>query len=232
MNCKKCDSTCIKNGFQKNGKQRYLCTICKLNQQQFYRYNAYKKKINETIVKLLVNSCGIRDISRILTVSKTTVITRILKITKTLQWPSIYESNQVYEADELCVKMKGMERCWVNYAINRKTKKVIGFSFGSNSKEKLSKVINSVLSLNPKKIYTDRLTTYPGLIPKAIHSDRKYQTNTIERFNLNLRTHLKRLSRKTICFSKSVEMLEAVVKIYFWVFNTNQIYKKGEISLN
>ncbi|MDL2326931.1 IS1 family transposase [Bacteroidales bacterium OttesenSCG-928-A14] len=32
--------------------------------------------------------------------------------------------------------------------------------------------------------------------------------------NLTLRTHLKRLSRKTICFTRSVEMLSSCLKLY------------------
>ncbi|HEX8493561.1 MAG TPA: IS1 family transposase, partial [Pyrinomonadaceae bacterium] len=32
--------------------------------------------------------------------------------------------------------------------------------------------------------------------------------------NLNFRTHLKRLQRRTICFSKSTEMHEALIKLY------------------
>jgi len=56
--------------------------MCYSSQQTIYRYNAYKKHNDESIVKLVVNSCCIRDISRILTVSKTTVISRILKIAK------------------------------------------------------------------------------------------------------------------------------------------------------
>ncbi|MFY1046718.1 IS1 family transposase [Chryseobacterium sp. GP-SGM7] len=34
--------------------------------------------------------------------------------------------------------------------------------------------------------------------------------------NLNIRTHLKRLNRRTICFSKSNLILIAILKIYFW----------------
>ncbi len=232
MNCKKCDIICIKNGFQHNGVQRYLCTFCNLSQQQLYTYNAYKKKTNEKIVKLIVNSCGIRDISRILSISKTTVISKILKIAKGLQWPSIYEKNQVYEADELSIKMKGMKKCYVSYIINRKTKRVISFCVGRRTNENMKRHIYHTLCLNPKRIYTDGLPNYKSLIPKEIHRARKYQTNTIERFHLNLRTHLKRLSRKTICFSKNMQLLEAIVNIYFCVFNTNQMYKKDEISLN
>ncbi len=233
MNCKKCDAKCIKNGFQYNGVQRYLCTLCNLSQQKEYHYNAYRKNTNTSIVKLLVNSCGIRDISRILHISKTTVTSRVLKISKAIQWLPIYEYNQIYEVDELCTKLKGQKHCcWVSYSINRKTKQVINFSIGSNNKEKLGKIIKSVLQLNPKKVYTDRLPVYKSLIPSEIHSTRKYQTNIIERFNLNLRTHLKRLSRKTICYSKNTKMLEAIVNIYFWFFNTKQACKKGYFLLN
>jgi transposase-like protein len=42
----------------------------------------------------------------------------------------------------------------------------------------------------------------------------KYCTNKIERHNLTLRTHLKRLVRKTLCFTKSDEMLENCVRLY------------------
>jgi len=232
MNCKRCDNTCIKNGFQINGKQRYLCKLCNCNQQEVYTYNAYKKNTNEKIVKLVVNSCGIRDISRILTISKTTVISKTLKIAKDLQWPTTYETDQVYEADELSIRMRGMKYCYVSYIINRKTKLVISFSVGRRTNENMKNSIYQVLCLNPNRIYTDSLPNYKGLIPKEIHRTRKYQTNNIERFHLNLRMHLKRLSRKTICFSKNMQMLEAVVNIYFWVINTNQIYKKGKISLS
>ncbi|RLA69910.1 MAG: transposase, partial [Epsilonproteobacteria bacterium] len=36
-------------------------------------------------------------------------------------------------------------------------------------------------------------------------------TQTIERKNLTLRTRVKRLTRKTICFSKSIKMHDIVI---------------------
>ncbi|WP_366139566.1 IS1 family transposase [uncultured Tenacibaculum sp.] len=77
-------------------------------------------------------------------------------------------------------------------------------------------LIHKVLLLSPKRIYTNRLNIYPSLIPKEIHKRFQYCTNRIELMNLNLRTHIKRLSRKTICFSKNKMYLEAHLKIYFW----------------
>jgi insertion element IS1 protein InsB len=67
-----------------------------------------------------------------------------------------------------------------------------------------------------KQIFTDGLDSYRQIIPAAIHKVTHYGTNHIERKNLSLRTHLKRLNRKTIAFSKSLLVLEACLKIYFW----------------
>jgi insertion element IS1 protein InsB len=43
------------------------------------------------------------------------------------------------------------------------------------------------------------------------HQVGKQNTQKIERKNLNLRTWVKRLARKTICFSKSVFMHDTVI---------------------
>ena len=51
---------------------------------------------------------------------------------------------------------------------------------------------------------------------KSIHKVFKHCTNKIERNNLTLRTHMKRLNRKTICYSIANLMLEACLRIYIW----------------
>ena len=83
-------------------------------------------------------------------------------------------------------------------------------------KENLKTAVDAVLSLTPAKIYTDALLVYRSLIPKSIHKVFKHCTNKIERNNLTLRTHMKRLNRKTICYSKANLMLEACLRIYIW----------------
>ena len=87
---------------------------------------------------------------------------------------------------------------------------------GNRSKEHLAHVINQLLTLSPKRIYTDKLVQYNSLIPVTIHNNAWFRTNGIERFNVNIRIHIKCLSRKTICFSESIIMLEAITRIYFW----------------
>lgn len=215
MNCNRCNKACIKNGFQTNGKQRYFCKGCEIHQQKCYTYKAYKHETNQSIYNLIINSCGITDISRILNIAKNTVTSRISKIAKQIRRPIYIEHQQSYEVDELYTKVAG-KPCWISYAINRQSKQIISFILGNRSKENLACVINSLLLLNPKKIYTDKLVQYSSLVPKPIHNNARFQTNRIERLNLTLRTHLKMLHRKTICYCKKVLNLEAIMRIYFW----------------
>jgi transposase-like protein len=44
-----------------------------------YRYNAWKQGVKEQISELTLNSSGVRDISRILKISKNTVISEFFK---------------------------------------------------------------------------------------------------------------------------------------------------------
>lgn len=81
----------------------------------------------------------------------------------------------------------------------------------------ICKVVNSIKLLSLSKIIADKLPAYKNLVQPFDHNTRKYGNNHIERQNLTLRTHLKRLNRITICYSKSLTMLFVVVKIYFGV---------------
>ncbi|TXL21447.1 hypothetical protein BMR03_13295 [Methylococcaceae bacterium HT2] len=68
--------------------------------------------------------------------------------------------------------------------------------------------------LDPFKIsryYTDDWGAYARHIDVEKHEVGKCHTQKIERKNLNLRTWIKRLERKTICFSKSGKMHDIVI---------------------
>ena len=217
MKCKKCKGLAVKNGKQSNGKQRYYCRQCKYSLQRSYQYKAYKEDTNKNIYLFLRESAGITATSRLLSISKTTVIKRIKEMASMIKKPTLSEKYQYYELDEMRVVVGSkLNEAWVTYAINRHSKQIINFIVGRRTKENLAVITKSVLKLCPKRIFTDRLRTYIKLIPKKQHDTRKKNTTVIERNNLTLRTHLKRLSRKTICFSKNFEMLKATLKLYFW----------------
>lgn len=206
----------IKYGFSKNGHQRFQCRGCKKTFMAVYSRRFINNTVNEEIKILLKEGCGIRSIGRILKISAVTVIRKIRIIASYIKDPAI-NMGQSFEVDELYTFV--VNKCnpvWVIYAINKLDKQVVSFNVGKRSNNDISLVINRLTASLPKRIYTDKLINYRSLVPLSIHSVKHRGTNHIERKNLTLRTHLKRLSRRTICFSKSVSMLSACLKIYFW----------------
>jgi len=217
MNCKYCNqNTTVRKG-KRNGKQRFFCKKCNRSFQDRYSYRAYDSATDEVLIKLLKEGCGVRSLARVLGISCGTVLSRMMRLANLIKPSYSLTYGNAYEVDEVYVKIAGVEhRKYITYAIERKSRSVIGFVIGGRSIENVAPLINKILLLKPERIYTDKLNIYPSLIPKKIHRDFPYGTNRIERNHLTLRTHVKRLSRRTICFSKKQKYLEAHLKIYFW----------------
>ena len=64
------------------------------------------------------------------------------------------------------------------------------------------------------KYYTDDWGAYERHLPAKNHEIGKRNTQKIERKQLTLRTRIKRLARKTICFSKLEKMHDIVIGIF------------------
>jgi insertion element IS1 protein InsB len=62
--------------------------------------------------------------------------------------------------------------------------------------------------------YTDAAAVYDRHLPATAHTVGKIYTQQIERKHLTLRTRIKRLARKTMCFSKSVFMHDTVIGLF------------------
>ena len=165
---------------------------------------------------------NLSGIQRITGIAISTQIRIIRQLGKSIVPTPEYKQGDIYEVDELRTYVgRKKKKRWVVIAKSRKTGRVIDMqsrklSGGTRSKKTLKRVIKKLLALNPEAIYTDGLNLYRYIIPLTVHKDTKYGTNHVERFNLSLRTHISRLNRKTICYSKSLNMLEYTLKIYLW----------------
>lgn len=213
--CPSCRSKSVKNGHM-SGKQRYRCASCKRSFMIAYRYPACERNMDADIASLVREGCGIRSIARLLDIGPATVVRRIRRIAEDLGPPSVEDGGE-YEIDELHTYVGQKENPqWIIYALDRDTKNVTAFTVGNRTKDRLELVTDAVLASDPVKIHTDGLPGYSFLIPQDLHRSRPYGTNHIERKNVNIRTHVKRLTRRTICYSKRDDMLVACLKIYFW----------------
>lgn len=206
----------IKNGTTKTRKQQYFCKSCHKRFLEFYSYRAYERNINAQIIQLTKEGLGIRNTARVLHISTTTLLKRIINISSLIIQPGI-SFHQSYELDEMRFFLGNKSnQMWLAYAINKNTKEIVSFHVGKRTNKTLNRIIKTLINSKAEKICTDKLRNYQYLIPKEIHSTKRFETNGIERINLTIRTHLKRFNRRSICFSKSIVVLNAILKIYFW----------------
>ncbi|PJE79244.1 hypothetical protein CI610_01791 [invertebrate metagenome] len=100
---------------------------------------------------------------------------------------------------------------WLFYAWEPRFKRVIAHAFGRRSTTTLKKLLK-LLRPYPFCYYcTDQWKPYQSRLSDSKHVISKLFTQRIERNNLTLRTRLKRLNRKTICFSRSAELHDKVI---------------------
>jgi insertion element IS1 protein InsB len=227
MKCKHCFSQdVIKKGNRKSVRQ-FFCKVCKKYFREKYAIRRMDTEMDKYLVRLHREGMGTRSMARIIGISHTTVMNTKLRLAAVIPEPEL-QHGQVYQVDELSTFIawkkrrkpkKGQKRkkydWWVIHAIDAKTGRHVGFVTGKRTKKNIRILISKLIESKAKKIYTDGLNIYPTLIPKSIHSVYAKCTNRIERLNLTMRTHIRRLSRKTLCFSRSRLMLEAGLTLYF-----------------
>jgi len=92
--CICCSGKLVKNGFSKATKQRYKCKDCNTTILENYAYNACFGYVNKQIVILLTEGVGIRSIARILQISATTLLKRIIAISDRMSLPAIHTNSK------------------------------------------------------------------------------------------------------------------------------------------
>lgn len=122
------------------------------------------------------------------------------------------------EADEQWsfVRRKGNQR-WLFYAYDRIRKRVLAHVFGPRNALTLQRLLALLSQFNIAFCMTEAWPVYRTLLASTSHVISKKYTQRIERHNLSLQTHLKRLTRRTICFSKSEEMHDKVTGWYLTI---------------
>jgi insertion element IS1 protein InsB len=92
----------------------------------------------------------------LLSISNTTVLSRLLLIAKKISKPAI-AINKTYEVDEMRTFYKSKSKLlWIVYALQRETGQIADFAVGSRTKRTLQKVISTLCLSNANKIYTDK----------------------------------------------------------------------------
>ena len=103
---------------------------------------------------------------------------------------------------------------WLWHAVDHHTGKVLAYVFGRRKDNVFLRLQQLLEPFGITKFYTDGWGAYERHLDPAQHHIGKENTQSIESKHINLRTRLKRLVRRTICFSKTEQMHDLVIGLF------------------
>ncbi len=89
--------------------------------------------------------------------------------------------------------------------------------FGERTLATLGRLMSLLSAFDVVVWMTDGWPLYESRLKGELHVISKRYTQRIERHHLNLRQHLARLGRKSLSFSKSVELHDKVIGYYLTI---------------
>ena len=115
------------------------------------------------------------------------------------------------ELDGLSIEMDEMwsfchdksQQVWLWWAIDHETNTPLAYVFGTREHKYLDELLKLLEPYSIKTVYADHNYAYKDKISENRLITGKKDTQQIERDHLIFRTRIKRLARKTICFSKT-----------------------------
>jgi IS1 family transposase/transposase-like protein len=204
VQCPHCSSTkVVKNGRKSNGEQNYLCKSCKKQFLWNYHNRGADPTTRRLIFNMLTNNSGIRDISRVLGISTSTVLAFLLRESRKTLTPKLQQYKSV-QIDELWtfVHRRKKGKYWLIYAYSPETKEVLAFVSGTRSAKTVQRLYDKLRSLEIEEFCTDNWNAFVKVLPKEKHRIGKEYTKHIEGVNTSLRAKNRRLVRRTTAFSK------------------------------
>ena len=119
------------------------------------------------------------------------------------------------ELDEMWsyVRSKAHPR-WLWHAIDHHTGKVLAYVFGRRQDTVFLELKALLEPFGITRYFTDGWGAYERHVEAEQHTVGKTNTQKIESKHINLRTRIKRLVRRTICFSKTDRMHDLVIGLF------------------
>ena len=107
---------------------------------------------------------------------------------------------------------------WLWWAIDHATNTPLAYTFGTREHKYLDELLALLSPFNIAAVYADDNYAYRDRISHDKLVTGKRNTQQIERDHLTLRTRIKRLCRKTICFSKNKDIHKSVIGTFINIF--------------
>ncbi len=224
--CPHCrEAKVVRNGVKRNGRQNFLCKECRKQFQAEYVYKACMGKNKEFVLKMLCRGSGVRDCEAVTGVSHSTVLSLIRATAEGIVIkPRKYRYEKVQIDEQWSYVGNKEKKVWMLYAYAVEEDEIIAFTMGKRSAAAVRNLFVKLKHLDIEVFYTDDWEAFQTVLPKAKHLIGKQYTKAIEGVNTFFRTRVKRLVRRTVCFSKKLIYHYSMIKIIIYHRNKRSSY--------
>lgn len=243
--CPKCGNASKRFGKHRNGLQRFRCLSCRKtfteDHKPSFRVEDYLNDPRGLMaIRMLVEGCSIRTIERITEIRRDSIIQLLLIAgercerrmnairnvpAKDVQsdeiWSYVAKKEAHKRPDEYQNDSIGDVWAWV--ALERNTKLILAFTVGrrtlNHAFELMFRLRRATSPASPAEI----VEAVPVVI-SGNPNPAKICTSHVERQNLTMRMQIRRLTRLTNAFSKSIESHRAAIALHFAYYNWCRIH--------
>ena len=103
---------------------------------------------------------------------------------------------------------------WLWGALDHQRGRIVAYTFGRRADRALLRLKALLEPCGIRRFYTDGWGAYHRHLDPRLQVVGKRRTQQLERKHLTLRTRIKRVVRKTLCFSKSVQLHDIVIGLF------------------
>jgi insertion element IS1 protein InsB len=176
---------------------------------------------------MYVEGSSQRSIGRLLKVSPQTVANWIKAYTSKLPPAPMPEKPRTAELEELYSFVEQKNEIYILTVVDRDTHCVLSWDVVLT---RSAEALQACLERAPqaKQYHSDALPVYDTLYygaPYEMRTD-KQETYSVEAVNADLRHYLKRLARKSRCFSRRLEALYRNIRLFVYCYNQRQLTKR------
>lgn len=136
-------------------------------------------------------------------------------------FPEHVELDELYWYIERKPRTETRENVYIITAVNRRPRQVLGYDVAlDKAPERIQQIVDKAPPA--KRYYSDGYTgykdiVYPGQYLRNVRN--KSETYTVEGVNADLRHYIPLLARRSRCFARKLETLQAVMEVFVDAYN-------------
>ena len=177
------------------------------------------------VVQMQLRGSGIRDTALVEGVSPATVLRCLISES---MHAVIQPGKRYYpqvQIDELWMYVATKKKkVWLLYAYCYRTDEILAFTMGKRNSKTVRNLLLKLKGLEIDWYLTDKWEAFSHELPYYQHLIGKQFTKAIEGVNTWFRVRIRRLNRRTTCFSKKLVYLYAIIKLAVCKRNQHSSY--------